>query len=299
MASPKYKVLIVEDDPMVAMINEQYVCKNPDFAVVKSCRNGQEAIDFLTGTAPVAMCITGATPAGGVTQPAPGALGSSAPGAPGAPDTAPASAPASAELSAGNTPDLIIMDVFMPYMNGIETLKKIRELKISSEVIMVTAANDTATLEETMHLGVMDFLIKPFAYERFQVALEKFAAKAQTLRTTPTVIDQSYVDSLISSAAATSLSANGAARPGTPGVPASAAAAELPKGIQQKTLDLILGYFKNHSGWLPGDKVAEDVGLSSVTIRHYMSYLVERGDIRADINYSTGGRPSMLYSIKS
>ncbi|MCR4631368.1 MAG: response regulator [Treponema sp.] len=267
---------------MVAMINEQYVCKNPDFAVVKSCRNGQEAIDFLTG----------ATPAGGATQPALGALGSSVPGAPGAPDTV----PASAELSAGNTPDLIIMDVFMPYMNGIETLKKIRELKISSEVIMVTAANDTATLEETMHLGVLDFLIKPFAYERFQVALEKFAAKAQTLRTTPTVIDQSYVDSLISSASATSLSANGAARPGTP---ASAAAAELPKGIQQKTLGLILGYFKEHSGWLPGDKVAEDVGLSSVTIRHYMSYLVERGDIRADINYSTGGRPSMLYSIKS
>ena len=182
----------------------------------------------------------------------------------------------------------------MPYMNGIETLKKIRELKISSEVIMVTAANDTATLEETMHLGVLDFLIKPFAYERFQVALEKFAAKAQTLQTTPSVIDQSYVDSLISSA-----SANGATRPGTPGALASAAAAELPKGIQQKTLDLILGYFKNHSGWLPGDKVAEDVGLSSVTIRHYMSYLVERGDIRADINYSTGGRPSMLYSIKS
>lgn len=295
MASPKYKVLIVEDDPMVAMINEQYVCKNPDFAVVKSCRNGQEAIDFLTGSAPGAMCITGATSAGGATQPAPGALWSSAPCAPGAPDTA----PASAELSPGNTPDLIIMDVFMPYMNGIETLKKIRELKISSEVIMVTAANDTATLEETMHLGVLDFLIKPFAYERFQVALEKFAAKAQTLRTTPTVIDQSYVDSLISSASATSLSANGAARPGTSGAPASAAAAELPKGIQQKTLELILNYFKNHSGWLPGDKVAEDVGLSCVTIRHYMSYLVERGDIRADINYSTGGRPSMLYSIKS
>ena len=288
MTSPKYKVLIVEDDPMVAMINEQYVCKNPDFAVVKSCRNGQEAIDFLTGTTP-----------GGATQPAPGALSSSVPGAPGALDTAPASAPASAEPSPGNTPDLIIMDVFMPYMNGIETLKKIRELKISSEVIMVTAANDTATLEETMHLGVLDFLIKPFAYERFQVALEKFAAKAQTLRTTPSVIDQSYVDNLISSASATSLSANGAARPGTPGAPASAAAADLPKGIQQKTLELILNYFKNHSGWLPGDKVAEDVGLSCVTIRHYMSYLVERGDIRADINYSTGGRPSMLYSIKS
>ena len=72
-----YNVLIVEDDPMVAMINEQYVCRNKNFHVVKTCRNGQEAIDFL---------------------------------------------------EAGAQIDLIIMDVFMPYMNGIETLKKIRQL---------------------------------------------------------------------------------------------------------------------------------------------------------------------------
>ena len=41
-----YKVLIVEDDPMVSMINEQYVCKNQDFSVVASCRNGQDALDY-------------------------------------------------------------------------------------------------------------------------------------------------------------------------------------------------------------------------------------------------------------
>ena len=42
-----YKVLIVEDDPMVAMINEQYICKNKDFSVLATCRNGQEALDFF------------------------------------------------------------------------------------------------------------------------------------------------------------------------------------------------------------------------------------------------------------
>ena len=125
-----YNVLIVEDDPMVAMINEQYVCKNPQFVVAASCRNGQEALDFLDA----------------------------------------------------NNVDLIVLDVFMPYMDGIETLKKIREKKISSEVIMVTAANDVATLEDTLHLGVIDFLIKPFAYERFQIALEKFLANRKAFR---------------------------------------------------------------------------------------------------------------------
>ena len=228
-----YKVLIVEDDPMVAMINEQYVCKNKNFSVAKTCRNGQEALDFLTG-----------------------------------PD--------------GEGIDLVIMDVFMPYLNGVETLKKIRENKLNCEVIMVTAANDPATLEETMHLGVIDFLIKPFAYERFQVALEKFIANEEAFRAArqTQTIDQSYVDSLISNAG-----------------PARMADKELPKGIQEKTLKLLTEYMKNKGGWVTGDQISEEVGLSSVTVRHYMSYLLETKQARAEINYETGGRPSMLYRM--
>ena len=142
-----YDVLIVEDDPMVAMINEQYVCKNKQFKVCGSCRNGADALEFLA---------TGKV-------------------------------------------DLVIMDVYMPFMDGVETLKQIREKKFNTEVIMVTAANDTATLENTMHLGVIDYLIKPFAYERFQVALEKFAAKMSALHDS-SVLDQRRVDSIITSA---------------------------------------------------------------------------------------------------
>lgn len=226
-----YKVLIVEDDPMVAMINEQYVCKNKDFCVVKNCRNGQEALDFLTG-------------------------------------------------SEGSEIDLVIMDVFMPYLNGVETLKKIRENKLHCEVIMVTAANDPATLEEALHLGVIDFLIKPFAYERFQVALEKFIANKEAFRGAESTIDQSYIDSLISN-------------PGG----MHAADKELPKGIQEKTLNMLTDYLKNKGGWVTGEQVSQDVGLSIVTVRHYMSYLMEIKKLKGEINYETGGRPSMLYRM--
>ena len=225
-----YKALIVEDDPMVAMINEQYVSKNKNFVVVRTCRNGQEALDFLLS-------------------------------------------------SDGKDVDLVIMDVFMPYLSGIETLKKIREEKIKCEVIMVTAANDPATLEETMHLGVLDFLIKPFAYERFQVALEKFMNNAEAFRGATQTIDQSYVDSLISNN----------------GNPHTNNESNLPKGIQQKTLALITDYMKEKTGWVNGDQIAEDVGLSCVTVRHYMTYLMEIKKIHGEINYETGGRPSMLY----
>ena len=42
-----YKILIVEDDPMVAMINEQYIKKNKNFELVGKCSNGAAALEFL------------------------------------------------------------------------------------------------------------------------------------------------------------------------------------------------------------------------------------------------------------
>ena len=231
----EYKVLIVEDDPMVAMINEQYVCKNPQFVVAASCRNGQEALDFLDG----------------------------------------------------NNVDLIVLDVFMPYMDGIETLKKIREKKIAAEVIMVTAANDSATIEETMHLGVIDYLIKPFAFERFQVALEKFVAHRKILKQN-SILDQSCIDNMISNATETAVTKT-----------IDPDQQELPKGIQKKTLILIEEYLEQNAGWHTVGMIAEKLGVSIVTARHYMNYLEEQGLIVAEINYGTGGRPSVLYSKSS
>lgn len=221
-----FKVLIVEDDPMVAMINEQYVKKNKDFNVSASCRNGQEAISYLKE----------------------------------------------------HEIDLVILDVYMPLLDGVETLKKIREMKINTEVIMVTAANDTATLENTMHLGVIDYLIKPFAYERFQIALEKFATHVSVIKETD-VLDQHSVDNIISNTKKITQK-------------------EYPKGIQEKTLNLIMSFLESKKGWTNGDCIAENVGLSSVTIRHYMNYLTQSGQVKESINYETGGRPCMLYTVK-
>lgn len=224
-----YKVLIIEDDPMVAMINEQYVTKNKNFLVSSICKNGEEALSFLDK----------------------------------------------------NKVDLIVLDVYMPVMDGVETLKHIRDRKISSEVIMVTAANDTGTLEQTMHLGVLDYLIKPFTMERFLVALEKFLSQAQTLKETE-IIDQNSIDKL--------MTFNNDFENKTKFT-------EYPKGINKKTLTTILEYFNKNHEWQTVDMIAEKLKISIVTIRHYMNYLVQEKKIKEDINYETGGRPCMLYKF--
>lgn len=235
-----YKVLIIEDDPMVAMINEQYATKNPNFVSAGICRNGKDALEFLSK----------------------------------------------------NKVDLVVLDVYMPYMDGVETLKKIREQNIQTEVIMVTAANDTSTLEKTMNLGVVDYLVKPFAMERFQVALEKFAAKASALRGNKGgSLDQSSIDTIISGAAGGSRTADSS----DSSAQSSQARSAYPKGIQKQTLETIKEYFDKNPKWQRGDIVAQKLGLSVVTVRHYLNYLVQVGEVAETIDYETGGRPSMLY----
>ena len=222
-----YNVLIVEDDPMVAMINEQYIKKNKNFTVVGKCKDGNSALSFLES----------------------------------------------------NDVDLLIMDVYMPKMDGFEALRQIRNRKNTVDAIMVTAANDRDSLEEALHLGIVDYLVKPFTYERFQMALEKFMAQNHALKDTET-FDQSNIDYLIDNA-----------RKKTESV--------FPKGIQEKTLLLIIDYLKENKGkWLTGDEIAEISGLTSVTVRRYMNYLSESGKVFGEMNYETGGRPCMKYRIK-
>ena len=142
-----YKVLIVEDDPMVAMINEQYVNRHKTFRVIAKLKDGQSALEYLEQ----------------------------------------------------HDVDLIVLDVYMPLMDGFETLRQIRKNQKSVDVIMVTAANDRTSLEEALHLGVVDYLVKPFTYDRFRIALDKYVAQIAALKTLDT-LNQKNIDFIIENA---------------------------------------------------------------------------------------------------
>ena len=219
-----YKVLIVEDDPMVAMINEQYIKRNKHFEIVGTCNDGANALDFLEN----------------------------------------------------NAVDLLILDVYMPKMDGFETLKKIRNKKITVDAILVPAANDRESLAEALHLGIVDYLVKPFTFDRFQMALENYMVQNNALKDIHT-LNQTSIDHIIDNTRKKSESL-------------------FPKGIQERTLVLIMEYLNSNKGrWYTGDEIAENVGLTGVTVRRYMNYLAESGRVVGEMNYETGGRPCMRY----
>ena len=73
-----------------------------------------------------------------------------------------------------NSVDLIILDLFMPRVNGKEFLYRLRKENLQVEVIVMTAANETENIREVLPFGVVHYLLKPFTQARFNEALEPF-----------------------------------------------------------------------------------------------------------------------------
>ena len=70
-----------------------------------------------------------------------------------------------------STPDLVLLDVRMPGIDGVETLRRIREIAPDVSVIMVTANEDVALARETLKLGALDYVAKPFDFVYLERAI--------------------------------------------------------------------------------------------------------------------------------
>jgi len=71
-------------------------------------------------------------------------------------------------------PDITFLDINMPGMDGVETLKKIREIDESAFVCMVSADAFIEMVEKLMKVGVDGFVVKPISQERIHQVVEKY-----------------------------------------------------------------------------------------------------------------------------
>ena len=219
-----YRVAIVEDDPMVSLINRTYVERDSRFRVAQTFQDGRTALNWLSQ----------------------------------------------------NPVDIVVLDVYMPLFTGVELLRELRHRQIDVDVIMVTAANDGATVDALLKMGVVDYLMKPFTAERFQQALDTFCRHKDALAGES--VEQSTLDKLFT-----------AAVPGE---------TQIPKGLQESTLEKVRECLRSSQDeGLPSEAISRMTGLSVVTVRRYVNYLVERGEAGSTVNYDTGGRPCRLYRM--
>lgn len=73
-------------------------------------------------------------------------------------------------------PDLVTMDITMPEMDGLEALKKIREIDPNARVVMCTAMGQKNMVVDAIQSGAKDFIVKPFQPDRVVDALNKLLA---------------------------------------------------------------------------------------------------------------------------
>ncbi|HMK50375.1 MAG TPA: sigma-54 dependent transcriptional regulator [Thermodesulfovibrionales bacterium] len=86
------------------------------------------------------------------------------------------------ELLEKNEYDVLLLDLNMPGLGGLEVLEKIKELEVPSEVIILTAHATVSTAVEAMKMGAYDYLTKPFQIEELKTIIEKAYEKKQLLK---------------------------------------------------------------------------------------------------------------------
>lgn len=218
------RVLLVEDDPMVAELNRIYLSRVGGFDVAASVRGAVEALELLQFQAV----------------------------------------------------DLLLLDIFMPGQSGIDLMGEIRRLALDVDVIFVTAARDAATIDRALKLGAVDYLIKPFEFERLKQALERYRETRHMVRRGE-VLDQAELDRRLAHRAGEGRKTEG-----------------LPKGLDRNTLERVLQAISDWPGpspWFTSEEVGQRVGISRVSVRKYFEFLCAVRVLRMEPGYGTGGRP--------
>ena len=218
------KILIVEDDPMVALINKRFL-ENMGFKdILGPLQTEEEIINVLDK----------------------------------------------------ENIDLILLDVYLPKKNGIDILKSLRYKKYLTDVIMITAANSVEEVKRAFAYGVTDYLVKPFEFERFEEAINKYKQKNNLLNKRE-ALSQQDID-VISKSLEEKI--------------------ELPKGLNQKTLDRIMEFLKENQGkvWTLRE-IAYELKISNVTIKKYMDYLEDVKKVNVTLTSGNVGRPEYKYTL--
>ncbi|MFS3130831.1 response regulator [Nocardioides sp. Bht2] len=176
-------------------------------------------------------------------------------------------------------PDLVLLDVHLPDLTGIEVLRRLRGEGDEVGVLMVTAAREAETVRAAAASGAAHYLVKPFEFDDLRLRMEQFAAQFAALADESP--QQEAIDALF-----------------TP-LPARRTPSGLPKGLSEPTLAAVLDALRELP---PGadtsaGECAEAIGISRVSVRRYLEYLVEQRQAAVRLKYGGAGRPERRYYL--
>jgi two-component system, CitB family, response regulator len=179
-------------------------------------------------------------------------------------------------------PDLVILDIYFPDMNGLDLLRWIRSEFRGIEVIMVTAATEVETLKNALDDGIFEYIVKPVIFQRFKETLLNFNEYKLSIQqlAASSEVNQNIIDSILK---------REKSEGGT---------TYLPKGIDRITLEKVISILTKDNIGYTAEDLGQLIGASRTTARRYLEYLVSEEKVSADITYGGVGRPERIYRYR-
>ena len=187
-------------------------------------------------------------------------------------------AQAAYEAVIGQSPELVLLDLYLPDEFGLDLLRRLGSVRTPPYVIVITAAKDVATVQQAMRMGVMHYLVKPFSSDRLREHLLAYRQARDRMGRLGEA-SQDEVDRLYSL-----MRSSPAARP-----------AGAPDAVDP-TLESVLEAVRSSPEPLSATEVATRLGLSRPTAQRCLTRLWERQLVVRRLQYGTTGRPTHLYS---
>jgi response regulator of citrate/malate metabolism len=180
---------------------------------------------------------------------------------------------AAVAVAANSSADLMLLDQYLPDAPGTAVIPQ-----VACDVMMLTAAADSAVVREALRLGAVNYLLKPFPQADLAARLRAYARFRSQL-TAKRTLEQSEIDHAI--------------RTLHEGDRVKAA---LPKGGSSQTAQLVVEAVRTAHHPVTAMELAEELGISRGTAQRYLSDLAAQGRLAVTLRYGSSGRPEHLYS---
>jgi len=86
------------------------------------------------------------------------------------------------QMSKDQKPDIVVLDINMPELNGLEAFRQIKQIHPDTGCIIISAQKESVILQEAMSIGIRDYLFKPFTVDQLEEAVERVGARLKKSR---------------------------------------------------------------------------------------------------------------------